>query len=165
MKPIRTFDLLDRYIGLFPEQDALAAKKDGKWVIWSARQYYENAHHFGCGLLELGFMKGDKIVTITNNRPEWNFVDMGMAMAGVVHVPVYTSMTCEEYRYIIEHSDARMVIISERKLYETIKPVCDQVKNVEHIFSFDIIEGAASWTEVLEKGKRCRPEPLKSLKR
>ena len=165
MKPTRTFDLLDRYLELFPEQNALAAKKDGKWIIWSARQYYENAHCFGCGLLELGFMKGDKIVTITNNRPEWNVADMGMAMAGVVHVPVYTSMTCEEYRYILEHSDARMVIISERRLYENIKPVCDRVKNVEYIFSFDDIKGAPSWTEVLEKGKRCRPETSEKLKK
>ena len=92
MKPTRTFDLLDRYMQLSPRENVLAAKKDGQWVFYSAQQYYDLSHSFAYGLITLGFSKGDKIVTITNNRPEWNFVDMGMAMAGVVHVPVFTSM-------------------------------------------------------------------------
>ena len=82
METTRIFDLLDRYLSLFPEADVLAAKSDDKWVKYNVQQYNELAHSFACGLIELGLSKGDKIVTITNNRPEWNFVDMGMSMAG-----------------------------------------------------------------------------------
>ncbi|MBS0010524.1 MAG: long-chain fatty acid--CoA ligase [Bacteroidales bacterium] len=162
MKPGRTFDLLDRYMLLFSEkQDALAAKKDGKWHFTSAKQYNEISHHFAYGLLELGFRKGDKIITISNNRPEWNFVDMGMSMIGVIHVPVFTSMTCDEYRYIFMHSEASMVLVSDQKLYNALKPVCDEVKTINHVFAFDELEDVPNWKEVLEKGKASGDSVLK----
>ena len=163
MYPTRTFDLLDRYLQLFPRENILAAKKDGQWIFFSAQQYYELSHAFAYGLIVLGFSRGDKIITITNNRPEWNFVDMGMVMAGVVHVPVFTSMSSDEYRYILEHSDAKMVIISDSKLYEVIKPVCDQVKNVKYVYTFNEIEGAANWMDIVNKGKNCDPQIRKQV--
>ena len=162
MEPTRTFDLLDRYMLHFADkEDALAAKRDGKWQYYSARQYNEISHHFAYGLLELGFEKGDKIITITNNRPEWNFVDMGMSMIGVVHVPVFTSMSCDEYRYVFEHSESSMVLISDRKLYNTIKPICDEIKGINHVFTFDEIDGVPSWYEIVERGKKCNDSIIK----
>ena len=156
MEPTRIFDLLERYMLHFADKkDALAAKINGKWSYFSAKQYNEISHYFAYGLLELGFNKGDKIITITNNRPEWNFVDMGMSMIGVIHVPVFTSMGCDEYRYVFEHSEAQMVIISDEKLYGNIKPVCDEVKTIEHVFTFNEIEDVPNWNEIIEKGKNC----------
>lgn len=153
MTPTRIFDLLDRFLVQFPGHKVLAEKIDGSWNFYTSEQYSETAHHFACGLLAMGFQKGDKIVTITNNRPQWNFVDMGMSMAGLVHVPAYTSMNSKEYSYILEHSDARMVIVSDQKLYNTIAPLVKKVKHVEHLFTFDEIKGASGWMEVVEKGK------------
>ena len=160
MEPSRTFDLLDRYLQLFPENDVLAAKKDGKWIMYSSHQYNEFCHYFAYGLLELGFNAGDKIITITNNRPEWNFADHGMTMIGVVHVPVYTSMSVDEYRYIFEHSDARMVLISDKILYDRIKPAFESAHNVEFVYTFDKLAGIPNWMEVVEKGKNCEEKTI-----
>ena len=165
MEPTRTFDLLERYISLFPGADALAAKSGGEWIKYSAREYNDYSRWFALGLLELGFRKGEKIATITNNRPEWNFADMGMAMAGVIHVPVYTSMNASEYKYIIDHSDSRMVIISDIRLYDNIKPVCDQVKKVEFVFTFNKTDHSRHWMEVVEKGKNCKPGTVDKLEK
>ncbi len=167
MIPTRTFDLLERLTKSFPGKNVLAEKIDGNWISYTSEQYNEIAHNFAYGLLELGFKKGDKIVTITNNRPQWNFVDMGMSMAGAVHVPAFTSMNDEEYRYILEHSDARMVIVSDQKLYDTVFPVSKTVKHVEHFFTFDDVKGASSWMEVVGKGKNASgviKEQLESIK-
>ena len=109
MEITRTFDLLERYMTKFTKQDAFASKQNGKWVKVSSQQYIENAYLFSYGLLAKGFKKGDKIATISNNRPEWNFIDMGMAMIGVVHVPLYTSLSTIEYENILKHSDSRVV--------------------------------------------------------
>ncbi|TFH37142.1 MAG: long-chain fatty acid--CoA ligase, partial [Bacteroidia bacterium] len=158
MKPARIFDLLDRLIERYPGKSILSSKVNGKWVEYSSTQYWDISHMFCYGLLEMGYSTGNKIITISNNRPEWNFVDMGMSMAGVVHVPVYTSMTEDEYRYIFEHSDARMVIVSDKKLFDLVKPICDSVKNVEHLLIFDAEEGAASWTDVTTIGSACGDE-------
>ena len=163
METTRIFDLLDRYLSLFPEADVLAAKSDDKWVKYNVQQYNELAHSFACGLIELGLSKGDKIVTITNNRPEWNFVDMGMSMAGIIHVPVYTSLSRDEYRYIFQHSDARMVIVSDSKLYENIKPACDEVQNVQFVFTFNKTELAEHWMKVVDAGRNCIPSTRKKL--
>jgi len=154
MKPTRTFDLLDRFTELFPGKTILSAKSGGKWIGYTSEQYHELSHQFCYGLVEMGFQPGDKIVTISNNRPEWNFVDMGMAMAGVVHVPVYTSMTDEEYRYIFKHSDARMIIVSDKRLFSLVKPVSDSVDNIQKLMTFDQVKGSANWTEVTAIGAK-----------
>jgi long-chain acyl-CoA synthetase len=163
MTPTRNFDLLERYTTLFPGKNALSEKIDGSWTFYSSEQYSEIAHQFAYGLLELGFQKGDKIMTVTNNRPQWNFVDMGMSMVGVVHVPVYTSMNAEEYGYIMQHSDARMVMVSDKKLYDLIFPVSEKIKKVEHFFTFDSIAGVALWSEVVDMGKNPSEKTRKQL--
>ncbi|HKL67319.1 MAG TPA: AMP-binding protein, partial [Bacteroidales bacterium] len=156
MKPTRTFDLLDRYMLLFPDKkDVLASKKDGSWAYHSSKEYNTLAHNFAYGLLQMGFEKGDKIITITNNRPEWNFVDMGMSMIGVIHVPVFTSMSCDEYKYIFEHSEAKMVIISDKRHFINIKPVCDSVSTIKHVCTFDKVEHASHWTNIVMDGEKA----------
>ena len=163
MIPTRIFDLLERYTTQFPNQNVLSEKIDGEWTFYSSEKYNEIAHQFACGLLELGFKKGDKIVTVTNNRPQWNFVDMGMLLAGVVHVPLYTSMNSEEYSYILEHSDASMVIVSDQKLFDLIYPEAEKINTIKYFYTFDVIEGARNWKEVLEAGAKASSDTRNSL--
>ena len=168
MIPTRTIDLLERWITQFPNCNALSEKIDGKWIFYTSEKYYEIAHQFALGLLDLGFKKGDKIVTVTNNRPQWNFVDMGMALAGVVHVPVYTSMNAEEYGYILEHSDASMVIVSDQKLHDLVKPESEKINAIEHFLTFDRIDGVRHWTEITEIGAKAddpAKDKLESIKK
>lgn len=163
MEISRIFDLPERFLNLFPDSDVFAAKTDGKWIRYNARDYYNLTRWFALGLLEMGFKKGDKIASISNNRPEWNFIDVGMTMAGVIHVPVYTSLSGSEYQYVFEHSDARMVIVSGSRVYQDIKPVCDRVKKVEWVYTFDKTDHNSHWMEIVEKGKHCVPATIKKL--
>jgi len=116
-----------------------------------------------CGLLELGFKKGDTIATVSNNRPEWNMIDMGMSQIGAVHVPIYPNISDEEYEHIFKHSDAKFLILSSADLYNKIKPIADKVKNIEKVFSFDQIEGIPNWTEITELGKSNREKNIGSV--
>jgi long-chain acyl-CoA synthetase len=150
----RTFDLLARFKELFPDkEDVLAAKKNGQWIKFSTSDYIEAANNVSYGLLEMGFKKGDKIATISNNRPEWNFIDMGSAQAGVVHVPIYPTISDEEFRYILENSDAKVLIVSDKALYETLKPICEKLANLEGLYTFNEVPGAKHWSEIEELGK------------
>jgi long-chain acyl-CoA synthetase len=150
----RNFDLLDRYKELFIREDALCAKRQGVWVKYSSGDYIDYSNNFSYGLLEMGLKKGDKIITITNNRPEWNFVDLGMAMIGIIHVPVFTSLSLSDYQYIIKHSDARLVIISDSRLYKSIFPALEQTGLTGNTYSFDEIEGVKNWNEIVEAGRK-----------
>lgn len=153
MKIERNFDILDQTVEIYNSKVALSVKRNGKWEDFSAAQYKEFSDAFSYGLLELGFNKGDKIVTISNNRPEWNFVDMGMGQVGAVHVPVYPNMSDEEYKYIIEHSDARIVIVSTKEFYQKIKPIADLIPKVQNVYTFDQFPDIPNWLEVVELGK------------
>ena len=148
----RTFDILERYMQEFPRKDALGGKNNGTWYTYSTEEYYDKAHQFALGLLAMGFMKGDKIATVTNNRPEWNFADMGMAMVGVVHVPIYPTIGEEEYKYILEHSESKMLIAGDQKLYEKLKPVVNSVPGIQEIFTFDKVPGAKNYEDILVLG-------------
>jgi long-chain acyl-CoA synthetase len=159
----RTFDILDKYLNEFPRPDALGGKKDGEWYTYSTEDYYKKSHQFALGLLAMGFKKGDTIATVTANRPEWNFVDMGMAMAGVVHVPIYPTIGEEEYQYILEHSESKMLIAGDSKLYEKLHPIVKRIPGVRGIYTFEQVEGAKNFKEILELGESKRPELEEAL--
>ena len=91
MEILRTFDLLENLKSYPPKDDILARRTQGKWLKYSIDQYIEIAHAVAYGLLALGYKPGTKVITITTNRPEWNFMDMGINLAHMVHVPVYST--------------------------------------------------------------------------
>ncbi len=155
MEITRTFDLLDRYSEIIEKEDAFCFKKSGAWIKYNAQEYIDYSYDFCYGLFELGLRKGDKIITVSANRPEWNFADMGMSMLGVVHVPVFTSLSTDEYEYIIKNSGAKLIFISDRKLYKCISPgLVSSVPSVR-VYTFDEVEGVPNWMEIVDTGKAC----------
>ena len=154
MEVTRTFDILDLFKEKNIKGDALAGKEDGEWVKYSSARYVEIATQMSYGLLAFGLQKGDRIATISNNRPEWNFVDMGMSQAGFIHVPIYPTISAEEYAYILNHAEPSLVFISDKTLLEKIRPICEKIASIKAIFTFNQIEGARNWKELRELGAK-----------
>lgn len=153
MEPKRIFDILDYYISHYPgKQDALANKQKGEWTIYSIHDYYDYARHIALGLLALGIKKGDKIASVSENRPEWNFFDMAMLQIGVIHVPIYPTISPEEYEYILKHSEAKYLLLGSAALYKKVKPIADKIKNVKDIYTFDDLEGVNYWQLIYQLG-------------
>lgn len=164
MEIFRTFDIVGKMLAEYPKEDALAVKRNGKWEKFSTAEYRRLVDLFSYGLLAMGIQKGDKIFTISNNRPEWNIIDMGMSQVGAVHVPVYPNNSDEEYLHILNHSDARFVIVSSQDFYEKILPLVKKSPLVEKVFTFDQVKGAANWQEIINLGsKNIQPEKLKTI--
>ncbi len=161
----RTFDILKHLKNADPKNDILYAKLNGEWYKFTAAEYYDKAKQFAIGLLSMGFKKGDKIATISNNRPEWNFVDMGMTMVGVIHVPIYPTISAEEFVYIFKHSELRMVIVSDAGLHQKIKPLADKIDTIEHLFTFNSVPSAQNWRMVTKSGIHNMEKHKAELKR
>jgi long-chain acyl-CoA synthetase len=155
MNVTRTFDLLDRYRENFQKDDALCFKHNGSWIKYGTKEYIDYSYYFCYGLYELGYRTGDKIVTVANSRPEWNFIDIGMSMLGIIHVPVFTSLSTSEYEYILRDSGAKMIIISDNRLYKFVSPAFNKPGFSVSIYTFDEVKEAGNWLEIVEKGKLC----------
>lgn len=165
MKVLRTFDIVSQLVEKYSKEDALAIKRNGKWEKFSTAEYKRMTDLVSFGLLASGFSKGDKVITISNNRPEWNFLDMGMSQVGVVHVPVYPNLGKIEYEHILTHSDAKMVIVSSEVFYRKIKPLVKKAANIQHLYTIDQVAGASNWENLLKLGSENQdPGKLEEIK-
>ena len=155
MQVTRTFDLLGQYQNKFNDkEDALVGRENGTWKKYSANEYINNANFLSYGMMALGLKKGDMVATISNNRPEWNFLDMAVSQAGMIHVPIYPTISKEDYDYILNHCEPKLVFVSDKLLLEKIKPIVANAKSIKDIYTFNSIEGAKNWKEILELGEK-----------
>jgi len=162
----RTFDLLELYREKYIHKtDVLAGKEDGKWILYSAKDYFDQAHWISYGLMELGLKKGDIVATISNNRPEWNIMDMGMSQAGIIHLPIYPTISKEDYDYILNHARPKLVIISDKLLVSKIRPIVENTKFIKEIYTYDKIKTEHNWKEILELGKKNESKYREKLKK
>jgi long-chain acyl-CoA synthetase len=151
----RTFDILDHLLGICPEKDdILACKEKGTWVKYPVRDYLEMVENTSYGLIALGLKKGDMVATISNNRPEWNIVDMALSQAGIIHVPIYPTISEDDYAYILGNCEPKLLIVSDRSLYDKLKPIADKVKNIMAVYSYNEIDGVKNWKEILNLGSQ-----------
>ena len=161
----RTFDFLDNALEKFPKDDAFSVKRNGKWDKYSTKYVKEKADLFSLGLIELGFQKGEKIATVSNNRPEWNIVDFGMEQIGVVHVPIYPTIGETEYKHVLSHSDSKMLIVSSKERYDFINPIASKIQNIEKVYSFDTFKGVSSFEEIIKLGEKNKEKHSETLKK
>jgi long-chain acyl-CoA synthetase len=150
----RTFDLIELNCEKYPRKDMYCGKQDKEWITYSTEDVRNNVNWVSYGLLAMGYKKGDKIATITGNKPEWNFVDMGLAQAGMIHVPIYPTISTDEYAFILEHAEVKAVVLGNNSIFSKISPIVPGLKNLREIFSFDPVSGVRSFEEIIEEGKK-----------
>lgn len=150
----RLFDLLPYYKNNYlPKDDVLAGKEDGKWKKYSIDQYISIVDDLSYGLIHLGVTPGDKIASITSNRPEWNFVDMAVLQVGAVHVPVYPTISESDYKYILAHAEIKYIFISGPELYRKIEHILSEIPSLIGVYSFKENSGITHYSEIIRLGK------------
>lgn len=150
----RVFDLLDNYVEKYPnQQEALAGKKNGQWVKYSSTSYKEHADTLSYALIELGIEKGDKVAMILTNRPEWNMLDMAISQVGAITVPVYPTISEEDYRYILHDCDAKMVIIDGLSVMNKVTNILPDAPNVKLVYTMVDREKYPYFDQLLQLGK------------
>lgn len=154
MEVTRTYDIIALNCEKYPRDDMYCGKQDKEWVKYSTEDVRNYVNWLSYGLLSMGYSKGDKIATISGNKPEWNIVDMGLAQAGMIHVPIYPTIGTDEYAYILEHSDVKAIFLSNKSIYNKVSPIAGQISQLKEIFSFDPVDGIKSYKEVVEAGKK-----------
>ncbi|MFQ3174207.1 MAG: long-chain acyl-CoA synthetase [Flavobacterium sp.] len=140
----------DKYTSI---PDALVTKQDGVWVKTSTQEYIAKANSISRALLRMGIEKNDKIALIsTNNRTEWNIMDIGILQTGAQTIPIYPTISEDDYEYILNHSGAIYCFVSDAEVLAKVNSIKHKVPNLIEVFSFNLIEGCKNWNELLITG-------------
>ena len=151
MTPTRLFDFIEYQNANAPLEKAFTTKYNGVWESLNTQQFCDKAHQISCALLALGVESQDKIAMISStNRTEWNLVDIGLLAIGAVNVPIYPTISSEDYEYILNHSESQYCFVSDQEVYDKVVAIKDKVKSLKKIYSFDSIKGCSNWKELLK---------------
>lgn len=150
--PKRLFDFIDFMAAHRPLDNAVNSKVNGIWEGLSTTEVKELGDNCSAGLLDLGVKPGDKIAMISStNRTEWVLADFGMSQIGAINIPIYPTITAEDYAYILNHAEATYCFVSDKEVLEKVRSIESQCDKLNGVFSFDKIEGCENFKSLLSK--------------
>jgi len=150
----RIFDFPYYQLETYNLGKALTSKYNGEWKSISTQEYINQANSISRGLLRLGVNPNDKIAIISStNRTEWNVMDIGILQLGAQNVPIYPTISEDDYEYILNHSEAKFCFVSCSEVFEKVKAIKDRVPSLKAVYSFDNLDDCESWNEVLKLGE------------
>lgn len=169
----RLFDFMFHQLKHFPKKDALAGKVNGKWEKYTTQEVIDTANALSAGLLKAGIKPGDKVAIISNNRPEWVITDLAILQIGAINVPVYPTISENDYKFIFNDSEVKIAFVSDADLFEKVSNIKADVPSLEKILTYNEVGGANGWktmcedqpdTETIEKLRAgVKPEDLATL--
>lgn len=148
----RLFELPYYQQAKYPQTDSLNEKVAGRWKGYSTQEVIDNMNKVSLALLASGIKKGDSVSIISNNRPQWNFVDLGTMQTGAVTVPIYPTITDEDYVYIMNNAETKLLFVSSQELYDRIKNLQTRIPSLKEVFVFNEFANAPNWNEFLKRG-------------
>ena len=140
--PPRTFDLLPRFVEKYGKKKVMfACKVDGAWKKYISRDFVKMTDVISQGLIGLGVGKGDCVMVISNNCPQWNMVDFAVQQIGAILVPIYPTARQSDYEHILNHADPKVVFVEGSLIHKKVKSVLDKMPVRPKEFAFNPVEG------------------------
>lgn len=149
----RIFDFPYYQLKTYNLQKAFTTKYNGEWQSISTQEYINRANAVSRGLLRLGIQPNDKIAVISSsNRTEWNILDIGILQIGAQNVPIYPTISPEDYEYILNHSEATYCFVSDKEVLDKLNGIKHNTQ-LKSVYTFDIIENESHWIDILNLGE------------
>lgn len=164
MEVTKLFEILQYQKAKYPQEVALAGKVGGKWKTYSTDDCIEMANKVSRGLIAMGIQPGDMIGIISGSRPEWHFCDIGIMQAGAIPVPLYPTISSNEYEYIFNHAQLKMAIIGDAKILDKVLAIKDKAPSLKEIFTFDEIQGTKHFSDLLRAGEKTAQDEVEKRK-
>lgn len=170
-QPSRLFDCLDYQLEKFPKNNMLVAKENGQWRAYSTAEVKESTLKLAAGLLSLGVSGNDmttegrdKVAIISNNRPEWLITDLAVQQSGAILVPIYPTTNPLEIEFIFNDSAVKYVFVSSEDLLQKLQSIREKIPTVRDIYTFNRVENARHWSEVLNKATDAGIKEVEHIK-
>lgn len=173
-QPQRLFDVIAYQLAKYPKEDMLVGKDkgNGQWKKYSTKEVADISLRFSSGLLKLGIRAGikaneekDKIAVISPNRPEWIITDLAVQQLGAVLTPIYPTISENELAYVLNDAEARILFVSDKDLLDKVTAMRDKFPTIREIFTFNKVEGARHWTEVLDLAQESDFAQIEDVKK
>ena len=150
----KLYDLIDNYNKEYKKDIMVAGRSKDGWKTYSTDDFIEIVDNISKGLLAKGIEKGDRVAIMSGNRPEWNFIDFACNQLGIATVPLYPTLSNQDLIYILNDAGAKMLFVSNEELSKKADHALKENNQDLPLFTFDDIDGRASYKEVLELGKQ-----------
>jgi len=155
----RLFDILDFSVRPQNKSNVLACKRKGEWETFSAETILQQIDAVSLGLISMGVEMGDRIAIVSDGRPEWNIVDFAVQQVGAISVPIYPTLTLDDFQYIFHEAEVRYVFVGDAGLFRKLLDIVATAPTIEEMFTFDAVKSAKNWQFVQEQAKESlRPE-------
>lgn len=156
-EPKRLFDCLQYHLERKPLPNMLAAKENGQWRTYSTQEVKETVDKLSAGLYNLGVRCGDmtaesrdKIAILSKNRPEWVMLDLAVQQTGAILTPIYPTINTTDLEFVLTDAQVKIVFVNDEELFHKVLSVRDRVPSLQQIFTFEKVQGANHWHEVLQ---------------
>jgi long-chain acyl-CoA synthetase len=133
MSPSGIADLLPNAARKHGSADAVMFEQGGAWVKRSYSEVAETVATLAKGLIALGVETGDKVSILANTRPEWSYFDFAVLTAAATVVPIYQTNSPEECQYVLENSEAKIVLVEDESQLAKVRKVRDSLPNLQHV--------------------------------
>ncbi len=161
----RVFDLLKYNQEKFSKEEFISGKINGEWVKYSTQNFCEVTDNLSKGLTTLGIGKGSRVAIMATNRPEWNIGDYAIMQLGAYQIPLYPTLAEHDIKFIIEDAEITVVFVGDKQLYEKINKVSSEIKHDIKVYTFDKVNGANHWDELVEIGKQKNEIDLETYRK
>jgi long-chain acyl-CoA synthetase len=161
----RVFDLLKYNLENFSKPEFISGKINGKWYKYSTVEFCELTDQLSRGLTTLNVGKGDRIAVMSPNRPEWNICDYAIMQLGAYQIPLYPTLAEHDIKFIIENAEITIVFVADEELYAKIKKVCAEIKHEVKIYTYNQVNEASHWQELVAIGKNVTNVDLEAYRK
>lgn len=160
----RLFDIIYYQAAQFHQHDSFCRKENGGWIKYSTSDVIDNINKVSKALITLGVKPDDKIAVVSSNRPEWNFLDLGVLQTGAVLVPIYPTISEEEYHFIFNDAEIKYAFVGDAGLVAKITNIKKDTPTLLDIYSFDNVPGCKHFSDFLATGRDVEDTELDKWK-
>ncbi|MGN6400076.1 MAG: AMP-dependent synthetase/ligase [Flavisolibacter sp.] len=169
-QPHRLFDCLGAQMKLGGNEATLAGKENGQWRRYSTAEVKDIVDQLSTGLLAAGYGGGDmsiegrdKIAVLAKNRPEWMFLDLAVQQMGAVLVPLYPTIHINDLEFVLNDAQVKAVFVNDAELFHKVENVRSKIPGIKNLYSFEAVNGATHWKQLLSLGKQEHYEQLATV--
>ncbi|MEY3236579.1 MAG: hypothetical protein RI883_680 [Bacteroidota bacterium] len=144
----RLFDIPNYQLETYPNPNMFVTKTKGEWTGISTQDFLSQTMDVARGLMAFGVQKGDNVALVSNNRYEWNIMDLAIQQVGAIVVPLYPNISENDYKYILNDAGVKLCVVSNYELFQKIDHIKSEVRTLEHLFTFDLIDDCPNWTKI-----------------